>query len=634
MKKSDETKQVNKKVTEVKAFPVPFALEEIKEHLSIATNKPTKEEIINQAIKFHSLGKILEAAKYYKYFISQGFKDQRVFSNYGAILRGLGKLQEAEFSYSKAIELNPNFEEAHYNLGNIFKDLGNLKEAELSYRRAIDIKPNFAKAHYNLGIILKDLGNLKEAELSYRRAIDIKPNYANAHSNLGNILKDLGNLKEAELSYRRAIDIKPNYANAHSNLGTILRELGNLKEAEITLRKAIEIKPNYAEPHYNLGIILNDLGKFKEAELNTRKAIEIKPNYAEAHSNLGTILNNLGNFQEAEITLRKAIEIKPGYAEAHFNLALVELLKGKYQSGLENYEFRFKTKKPHKTHGQTKIQLIDYKKLNKEEKILIISEQGLGDTIQYMRYIPYLRRKGFNVSFCAQTKLHSLIKESGIDQHPLTPEQSILLSEGRWIPLLSIPRYLKVTPKNPIIAEPYISSTNELNQKWKNILSTEQRPIIGINWQGNQSAEKNNLKGRSFPLETFSNVIRENNFKFLSLQKGYGSEQVDHCSFKNRFVQCQSQVNLCWDFLENAAIINNCDLIITCDTAIAHLAGGMGKTTWLLLKYIPEWRWGIEGESTFWYPSMRLFRQKELNNWNEVMLRISTELHKIMKGRK
>ena len=522
--KGEEKKKVNK----VKTYPVPCDLGEIQENITIATNtasKPSKEQIINQAFKFHSQGKISEAIKYYQLFINQGFKDQRVFSNYGIILKNLGKSQEAEISYRKAIEINPNFPDAHYNLGVLLNELGKLQEAEISYRKAIEINPNFPDAHSNLGVLLKDLGKLQDAEISTRKAIEIKPDYAQAFLNLGNILKDLGKLQDAELSYR------------------------------------------------------------------------------------------------------KAIEIKPDYAEAFLNLSLLELLQGDYKNGLENYEFRFKTKKPAITHAKTKLKQINNKKLQTEDKVLVVSEQGLGDTLQYMRYIPYLRNQGLKISFCTQTKLHSLIQSSGIDQNPLMPEDASEISEGKWIPLLSLPRYLQVSPSNPIISEPYIFSTDELKKKWKNILSKEKRPIIGINWQGNPNAWGGDIKGRSLPLETFSTIARNNNCKFLSLQKGFGSEQLNSCSFKNKFVECQPQIDSIWNFLENAAIIENCDLIISSDTSIAHLAGGMGKLTWLLLHHLPSWRWGLERENTFWYPSMRLFRQKERHNWQEVLERVSNQLN-------
>ncbi len=224
MDSSSPEEEKKKKITEVKTFQVPYALGEIKNSISISTNiprKPSKEQLINQAIKFHLEGHISEAAKLYQYFINQGFNDHRVFSNYGAVLQGLGKLQKAELSYRKAIELNPHYAMAHSNMGGILRELGNLQEAELFTRKAIEIKPDFADAHSNLGYVLRDLGNLQEAELSTRKAIELNPNYAEAHYNLGNILKGLDKLKEAELSILKAIEIKPDYAKAYYSLSLL-----------------------------------------------------------------------------------------------------------------------------------------------------------------------------------------------------------------------------------------------------------------------------------------------------------------------------------------------------------------------------------------------------------------------------
>ncbi len=246
MDSSSQAEEENKKITEVKIFPIPFSLGEIKENITINTKTPSKlsqqQQVINQAITFHSQGNIPEATKYYKQIINQGCNDHRVFSNYGIILKNLGNLKEAELSYRKAIEINPDYVNAHYNLGGILQDLGNLKEAELSYRKAIKIKHNEEVAHSNLGIVLKDLGQLKEAELSLRKAIEINPNFAEAHSNLGGILKDLGKLKEAELFTRKAIEINPNFAEAHSNLAGILNDLGKLEELLLLSESILELK--------------------------------------------------------------------------------------------------------------------------------------------------------------------------------------------------------------------------------------------------------------------------------------------------------------------------------------------------------------------------------------------------------
>ncbi|WP_269623962.1 tetratricopeptide repeat protein [Prochlorococcus marinus] len=326
MNSSNQEEKGKKKVTEVKTYPVPYDLEEIKENITVNTNTsstPSKDQIINQAFNLHSQGNISEAAKLYQYCINQGFNDHRVFSNYGTILRDLGKLQEAEISYRKAIEIKPDYSMANYNLGLILKDIGKLQEAEISTRKAIELNPDFAMAHSNLGLILKDIGKLQEAEISTRKAIELKPDYSMAHYNLGLILKDIDKLQEAEISTRKAIEIKPDYAEAYSNLGNILKDIGKLQEAEMSYRKAIEIKPDYSMANYNLGNILNDLGKLEEAEFSYRKAIEINPDYANAHLNLGNTLKNLGKLQEAEFSYRKAIEINPDFAMAHYNLGLI-----------------------------------------------------------------------------------------------------------------------------------------------------------------------------------------------------------------------------------------------------------------------------------------------------------------------
>ena len=327
---SSQEGEEKRNITEVEIFPVPFALNVIQEDIYISTNalsKASKDQIIYQAIRFHLEGNISEAAKYYQYCIKQGFKDHRVFSNYGVILRDLGKLNEAEICTHKAIEIKSDYPDAYSNLGMILRDLGKLHEAEICTHKAIEIKSDYPEAHSNLGIILKDLGKLREAEIYTHKAIEINPNYAEAHFNLGVLLKDLGKLQEAEISYLKAIEIKPNFADAYSNLGNILSDLGKSEKAELSYRKAIEINPDYAEAHFNLGVLLKNLDKSQEAEISYRKAIEINPDYAEAHSNLGVLLNNLGNFKEAELSYRKAIKIKPNFAEAHSNLGktLIEL---------------------------------------------------------------------------------------------------------------------------------------------------------------------------------------------------------------------------------------------------------------------------------------------------------------------
>ena len=261
----------------MKIFPVPFALGEIKKNISISTNttsKLSKEQIIKQAIKFHSDGNIKEATKYYQYVINQGFKDYRVFSNYGAILQGLGKSKEAEIYLRKAIKIKPFFADSLNNLASLLCSNGKLKEAEEYARKAIKLKPNFADAYSNLGGILINLDKNEEAEKSIRKSIRLQPNISGANYNLGTALYNLGHLKEAEIYTRKEIKINPNFALAHLNLGSILIALGNLKEAELSNRKAIQFQPNLDEAHFNLGNTLRDLGKSEEFLLLSKLTLE------------------------------------------------------------------------------------------------------------------------------------------------------------------------------------------------------------------------------------------------------------------------------------------------------------------------------------------------------------------------
>ncbi len=282
------------------------------EHITVKTNTPTapsREQIINEAYKFHSDGNILEAAKYYQYFIDQGFNDPRVLSNYGVILKDLGKLQEAALSTRKAIKLNPNFADAHYNLGNILKDIGKLKEAEISTRKAIKLNPSFSEAHCNLGIILKDLGNLKEAELSQRRAIEINPNFAHAFCNLGIILKDLGKLEEAELYQRKAIELKPDFAMAYFSLSNLQYSNKNTKWKDKLFSESIldnKSQKDQVDIFFARANILHKDKQYEESsrylELANKLQLDIKQSMPEKILNKSKVLLNESNIKEINQT--------------------------------------------------------------------------------------------------------------------------------------------------------------------------------------------------------------------------------------------------------------------------------------------------------------------------------------------
>ena len=541
------------------------------------------------------------------------------------------KIQEMITILNQALALKPDFPKALSDLGYALHKQGDLQAAILSQQKALAIDPNFPEALSRLGNALDEQGNLQAAILSCQKALAINPNFIEALNNLGNILQRQESLEAAITCYQKILTINPNLAEVFNNLGSALREQGDLKNSIASYKKALAINPNYPEALTNLGNTLREQGSMDAAIALHKKALAINPNYSEALANLGGVFWEQGDLNTAMAWYRKAISLNKHSTAEHYgslrsNLSCLLLLSGDYENGWEEYEWRFRKRKAGKPHAHPQVEQWKGHNHTSAEELILVSEQGLGDTLQFMRYVLYLKDMEVNVSFCAQTKLHSLIRASGITTKLYTHEEANTLTTGHWLPLMSLPRHLNITPDNPLISTPYIKVPEQKTLQWKQKLATEKRPIIGINWQGNPKIEKSSLSCRSLPLEAFSPILKTIDASLLSLQKGFGSEQLTDCSFLHRFVACQEEINQIWDFVETAAMIINCDLVITVDTAVAHLSGGLGKPTWLLLKKVPDWRWGITGETTFWYPSMRLFRQRERGNWPEVMERVAAAL--------
>lgn len=549
-------------------------------------------------------------------------------NNLGAALQEYGDLGSAIDSYNMALRLNPNFPDAKCNLGCALQEQGNLHAAIESFKAAIQLRSDYPKAHNLLGSALQVWGDLEAAIASHQTAIELSPNYPEAYNNIGVAHQKKGDLEAAISCFSAALKLNPGFSDAHYNLACSMQEKGDLDAATSLYKTVIRLNPNQPEAHNNLGNVFQEKGDLNAAITCYNSALELKSGYPEAHNNLGTAFLERGEITAALSSFSTAVRLNPNYAQAHHHLSMIWLLIGEYKKGWERYEYRFQAKNGDEILGANpKCTQWNGKKLKKADRLLLVCEQGLGDTIQFMRYAITLRDHGVHVSICAPTKLHGLIQGSGIDPSPFSPEQAHSPEISHWIPLLSLPRHLNVSPSNPVIARPYIKASEQLVLKWERILSGESRPIIGINWQGNPASERANSKGRSLPLKSFEPIVNRTGATLLSLQKGFGSEQLASCCFRERFVGCQDQVDETWDFLETAAIIANCDLVITSDTSVAHLAGGMGMKTWLLLKKMPEWRWGLEGDTTFWYPSMRLFRQKERDNWVEVLQRVAEALN-------
>ena len=588
---------------------------------TIWADQQAKEQ---QASALINQGELEQAEAIFRHLVAAGSSKATVYGSLGAICGAQERYEEAIGLLNKALEIKPDYPEAHVNLGIALQNQGNLTAAIAAFTRALVYRPHYANAHIRLGIALQEQGDRSAAITAFNKAIALQPDHPDVYNNLAIALQEDGDLPSAIAAYGKALAIKPDNAQAYSNLGNALQAQGDLAAAIAAYNKSIELTPSYQDAYFNRAIALQAQGHLAAAIDSCKQALELKPDF------LTPIIGWAWPCASREILQPRllptnSIRNQTRLSGGHWNLALIMLLIGDYKIGWEEYQWRFRFEEsPSHPHAAPGCAVWNGEApAEGKNKLLLVSEQGLGDTLPFMRYTIAMRERGFDVSLCAPTKLHALIQASGIAMEPLTPEQADQVKEGGWIPLLSLPWHLGVSPTNPILSEPYIKTTNELTAKWQRLLSLEQRPIIGLHWQGNPKAEIQEHRGRSLCLEAFAPIAAQGPASLLSLQKGFGSEQLGSCSFQDRFVQCQDQVSDSWDFLESAAIIANCDLVITNDTAVAHLAGGMGKTTWLLLHKVPDWRWGLESESSFWYPSMRLFRQKQAGDWDEVMERVA-----------
>tara|TARA_B100001113_G_C21095288_1_gene616299 strand:+ start:201 stop:1793 length:1593 start_codon:yes stop_codon:yes gene_type:complete len=512
---------------------------------------------------------------------------------------------------------------------NLIKEFQNGR-LNIAIKLALSITERFPKHQFTwkiLGVLFGITGKVHDAIQANQKAISLLPTDSESHNNLGNSLRTLGKINEAITSYKQDITLKPNYAEAHNNLAISLQGQGLLNEAIRSYKQAIALKPHYAEAFNNLALTQKELGKLEDSEINYKKAIELNPKYTEAYNNLALTQKELGKLEDSEINYKKAIELRPDYAEANFNLSILLNLKGNLKSGLKLYEWRLH-KKERIAKAPRKELIWDGIETIKNKKFLVYEEQGIGDTIQFYRYLLLLQQKGAEVIFKVSPKLHNLFK---------SPDNKIqfvdTLDEGFKFnfetPLMSLPHLFKADIDKIPTFIPYVNVDAKKKAEWSKKLITDKFKV-GICWQG---SKKKIDVGRSFPLSYFKDISKIKGVKLISLYKGEDENKTfnldfDLTTFENTFDEGNNA------FIDTAAVIMNCDLVITSDTVIAHLAGALGKPVWVALKYIPDWRWMLKRSDSPWYPTMILYRQKDLNNWDTVFSSIKKDLIAIINQEK
>ena len=617
----------------------------------------------NLGTVFHALGQAAEAVSCYQQAVALDPSHAGALHNLGNLLKDGGNLSDAIACYRQALHINPNQAETHYNLGlalverrelaeavscfrhavrlnpdhagafndlgNALKDQGQADEAIACYRRALRVDPHHPDAHANLALALFEGGDLEEAALCYVQALRINPNHANAHNNLGLAFSAQGKLDEAVAYYRRALALKPDYAEAYSNLGNALKGQRKWEEAVGCYHRALELKPDYAEAHSNLGNALADQGKLEEAIKCYHRALQLKPDYVDAHLNLGCSFCDQGKLDEAFVCYRRALALKPDFADAHWNHSLLMLLTGDFERGWAEYEWRWQTKLKYFQPRGFSQPLWDGRPLA-GRTILLHDEQGLGDTIQFVRYAPLVKERVGTVLFECHPRLLPLLKESaGIDQ--IVARGAPLPPFDVRMPLLSVPAIFGSTLVNIPAPVPYLRADSERIAYWAKELAGLRGLRIGIAWQGDSDNTKD--RQRSVSLAQFEPLAQVNDVRLVSLQKGPGAGQLHALAGRLTVFDLGDRLDAEAAFIDTAAVMMNLDLIVAVDTAVAHLAGALGVPVWLALPFVPDWRWLLEREDSPWYPQHRLFRQKRPGDWSEVFERIAGALAELVKNR-
>ena len=578
-------------------------------------------------------------------------------SNRGLVLNALGRFEQALASYARALALRPDFPEALLNRGNTLKDMQRFDAALASFDRALAARPDYAEAHYNRGNALFALGRLSEALVSYDlalevrldfpevlcsrsivlhalkrfdealaacdRALALRADYAEAHNNRGVILHTLKRFDEALASYGRALDLHPHYADAFLNRGATLYELQRFDETLESCDRALALRPDSAEAHFNRGNALNALQRFEEAVASYDRALGLRPDHCKALTNCGATLHQVRRFDEELSLYERVVSLVPDSPDAHYNASLCRLLIGDFEHGWQKHEWRWQTAHMASDRRNFAPPLWLGSPDVAGKTILLHAEQGFGDTIQFCRYAPLVAAAGARVILEVQEPLHELIGT-------LAPAVEVL-SRGRVLPdfdmhcpLLSLPLAFSTRLATIPSAAPYLRAGAKAATDWDVRLGSSSRRRIGLAWSGRPT--HTNDRNRSIPLQSMLPLLDGVDAAFVSLQREVRSADAELLQRRSDILHFGDDLKT---FADTAALIANLDLIVAVDTSVAHLAGALAKPVWVLLPYVPDWRWLLDRDDTPWYPTARLFRQDQTRRWERVVARVHTALREL-----
>ena len=500
---------------------------------------------------------------------------------------------------------------------------GRLKKAETLIKQSLRANPDDAIALYQYGLIARDKGRTERAIQLLQKATDAHPDAPEIRCDLGLALKAAGRFEEAVDAQKSVTDLLPTSARTWSNFGSALLAAQRYEEAIAAFIQAIALDSHDAELHYNLGNAFLRSGDPATAEGAFLRALKFQPNHIGALTNLGSALKDQGQLDEAEAILRGAAVLDPDNVDLNWNLAIVLLTAGKYLEGWQAYEARRRLPgfavNPQKTPPWPGTAL-------NGKRLLVHAEQGVGDTIQFCRYLRCLPDNVDDVVFQVPSRLVPLMGSVRANV-TLTDKAASAHRCDVETPLLSLPHL--TGPADPFALETgcYLQPDAERLSNWRERLNGHDGPTIAICWQGNPDYRYD--KFRSIPLEEFAPLAVRADTRLISVQQGEGCAQIEELDWRDRIIHLGGEIDQESAFIDTAAILATVDLVITSDTVISHLAGALGVPVWVALSQVPDWRWGLTGTSTPWSPSMRLFRQETQGDWKPVFAAMTNALEEL-----
>lgn len=561
---------------------------------------------------------------------------------------------QAQRLIQRAIQLRPNSAELHNSFGCIFSEHGDVKNGTAAFRHALNLKPGYLEARLNLSQAMSRSGNLEEARAVLKEGLRFKPDWDQGRAAILRILRlqkksdEAARFAKASLEhcaelheafetlafyhferdeyeqaahwFRRLSAVMPRMGRPQMYLSIAQRRAGQLDEAVASARRAVDRSPESNETHLTLGNALRAVGQYEEAERSFRRAIQLSPDYADGFANLGAVLRDQVRLDESHDAFRKAVALQPENANAHWNLALALLFNGQFELGWVEYEWRYQ--RPNFTKGNRKNPGPQWYGDDPVGKTIVVGvEQGFGDAIQMARYIPLLAQRGARVLLQAHPETIRLLKSvDGLTQISSIVGQ--LPSADVHVPIMSLPLAFETTRESIPSNVPYLHADMGDVARWAEKLSSYGAGRrIGIVWAGQPSHDDDRF--RSMQQADLAPLVDVPGSIFFSLQKGGSTKGSSSTPAGLKLIDLGPELT---DFAEIAAVIANLDLVISVDTAVVHLAGALGKTCWVLLAEVCDWRWLRDREDSPWYPTHRLIRRQKGQSWEQVMRRVAGEL--------